>query len=178
MCELPVINGCCTIPLTRGQNVLVSSADWRRFSVHRWCVCVDGYAGRKKWAWGKSSGTSVLLHREVAMASLGSIPAKHVVDHINRDTFDCRRENIRFVTRTGNRANSAKTLKPTTSRYKGVYRHQIARKWVAQIKIQGRSHYLGLHASEKSAAKAYNSAALKLFGPTAKLNDISEKRTG
>lgn len=44
----------------------------------------------------------------------------NIIDHINQDKLDNRKENLRETTRSGNRNNISKTNAPTSSQYKGV----------------------------------------------------------
>lgn len=54
--------------------------------------------------------------------------------------------------------------KPPTSKYKGVSWYKRYKKWMAQIKVQGKSHYLGIFENEVDAAVAYDEASLKHHG--------------
>jgi hypothetical protein len=56
------------------------------------------------------------------------------------------------------------------SRYKGVYWNQKSRKWQARISVRNRLRELGLYEAEVNAAKAYNLAARRFRGRSAKLN--------
>ena len=59
-----------------------------------------------------------------------------------------------------------------SSKYKGVSWHSKNKKWVATIYAFREKIYLGSFQEELIAAKAYNKAAIKLFGKYAKLNEI------
>lgn len=88
-----------------------------------------------------------------------------LTDHRNRDTTDNRRANLRPATYQQNRANSG----PNKGRqYKGVYRH--GNRYKAQIKVSGRTIYLGLRVSQEEAARLYDQAARKHFGAYAGTN--------
>lgn len=104
------------------------------------------------------------LHRVILDARVGQI-----VDHINGNGLDCRRENLRLTDLTGNARNKRK-LKPGTSRFKGVSFHKKAQKWSAQIKAHGKKYHLGLFLNEEDAAAAYDAAAVRLFSDFAKTN--------
>jgi uncharacterized protein len=57
-----------------------------------------------------------------------------------------------------------------SSKFKGVSSHKASGKWSAQIKIDGENKYLGLFTDEIEAALAYDSAAIKAWGPEAYTN--------
>lgn len=46
-----------------------------------------------------------------------------------------------------------------TSKPKGVYRTSWGNRWFAQIRRNGKLHYLGTYEDEEKAAAAYESAA-------------------
>lgn len=92
-----------------------------------------------------------------------------VVDHINRDTKDNRRVNLRFATNQENTRNIS-MQKNNTSGYKGVHRHYG--KWQVEIKVDYKKIRLGRFTDIRDAARCYNEAALKYFGEFASLNDV------
>lgn len=85
------------------------------------------------------------------------------VDHINRDVFDARRKNLRYVTRSQNMMNATK-YKSNTSGHRGVTWNKPAKKWIASIRIDRKLRHLGCFTNKEDAAKAYLTAAKKLFG--------------
>lgn len=94
------------------------------------------------------------VHQLVAMAFLNHKPCgmKLVVDHINDIKTDNRLINLMLVT---NRENSYKTQKNYSSKYKGVYWHKKANKWMSYIYIDGKREYLGLYNDENEASLVY-----------------------
>jgi EREBP-like factor len=54
--------------------------------------------------------------------------------------------------------------------YRGVYQTSWGNTWQAVIQKNGKRHYLGAFKNEESAARAYDRAALSLYGSTATLN--------
>lgn len=153
------------ILLTRGKVAIVDDDDFIRLLKYKWHCNNSGYAARRG---KKDEKALVLLHHEV----LG-IPQNGLeIDHINRNRLDNRKCNLRFVSRTQNCANRAKTTNKTSSVYKGVYFEKDSACWKSVIEINGRKRTLGRFKSETEAAQTYNMAALSFFGKYANLNLI------
>jgi hypothetical protein len=125
---------------------------------------------------GRYSFCPVSMHRLIMNAKPGD-----VVDHINGNPLDNRKENLRLVTNQQNSWNSrgAKTFngKPTSSRFKGVYKKICKYRgepryeyWVAKIGYNGREYTVGHFNDEVEAACMYDLAAQNYFGDYARLN--------
>lgn len=108
----------------------------------------------------------LLMHREVLQAQSGSI-----VDHVNRNGLDNRRQNLRFVTNSQNCWNRI-GVQNTTSKYKGVSWDRRRIKWRAKIVHNGKIYHIGRFDSEEEAALAYNKKAIELYGEYACLNIV------
>jgi hypothetical protein len=96
------------------------------------------------------------------------------VGHGNDDALDCRRANL-VVTTVAQRCYRKRKIqsvngKPVSSQFKGVSWHKGGGKWIAMIHCGGTTRYLGLHAREEDAARAYDCAARELFGDHARFN--------
>jgi hypothetical protein len=91
------------------------------------------------------------------------------IDHINKTKTDNRICNLRDVSRSQNNMNG-KSAKGSTSKYLGVCWNANAGKWVAQITKDYKHKYLGLFSDEIDAAKAYDKAAIEMFGDHARPN--------
>lgn len=152
------------IQLTKGKVALVDDEDYEMLIGLgvRWCVN-DGYAFNR--VYGR-------MHR-----FLVSAPKDTMVDHINGDKLDNRKENLRFATNSQNQAN--RKVARGVSKFKGVTwqkrTYDASRGyWKAQIVVNGELHYLGKYDTDLEAAKAYNEAAERFFGGFAYLNDLSQ----
>jgi hypothetical protein len=88
-------------------------------------------------------------------------------DHHNHNGLDCRRRNLRVVTRRQNLWNQ-QPIRGGTSQYKGVSSKRS--RWRARITIGGRQVSLGSYMEEIDAAIAYDIAASEAFGEYACLN--------
>lgn len=65
-------------------------------------------------------------------------------------------DNCRWVTHSINNQNTRKINIRNTSGYRGVCWHKKAEKWMAQIKVNDKSVYLGLYNTALEGAKAYD----------------------
>ena len=72
------------------------------------------------------------------------------IDHINGIRDDNRLINLRNVTTITNSRNKRK-LDANTSGQTGVYKHTTSNKWVAEIKVNQKTIYLGFYATKKEA---------------------------
>ena len=102
------------------------------------------------------------VHKLVAMAFLGHVPCgyKIVVNHINFIRHDNRAENLELDT---NRNNSNQKHLKSSSEYTGVSWHKRSNKWMATIRISGKSKYLGLFTDDLEASKAYEKALSEII---------------
>ena len=66
---------------------------------------------------GKVRQTSMLWHRVIAMTWIENPNNLPQIDHINRDKYDNRVENLRWVSAQENQANTVRTGKAKHSRY-------------------------------------------------------------
>lgn len=102
------------------------------------------------------------------------IPRGMVVDHIDGDTYNNQRKNLRHCTHSQNLMNRKKTSrearKSPQSRFKGVSASRA--KWEGRISIEGQRVRIGRFETEIEAAMAYNQAALKYYGEFARLNIV------
>lgn len=116
--------------------------------------------------------TYYYAHRLIWIYHYGEVPL--IIDHINGDRSDNRIENLRIANTQQNGGNRFGT-KESRSKYKGVVSQEARSKknpWKATIKYDGKTIHLGCYKTEEEAAMVYDSAAIRLFGPFAKTNQI------
>ena len=87
----------------------------------------------------------------------------NVIDHINGDRKDNRKDNLRFVDRTQNNMNR-KIQKNNTSGTTGVYWNKQKNKWTSQIMKYGEVYYLGSFNNIEDAISARKAGEEKYFG--------------
>lgn len=162
----PGPDGTMLVPSNSGRFAIIDEDDAHIVDPYRWCCDSLGYFRRKRRAGEGKGFSSVLMHREILNA-----PAGVDVDHINGDPSDNRRANLRVATRSQNRVNTG-LQSNNTSGYKGVSWRVKHQKWQAAIsRIEPRGmRFLGHFDSAIEAARAYDAAAIELYGEFARLN--------
>lgn len=151
------------IPLTQGKFAVVDDADYEWLNQWKW------YALKSRntyYACRRIGSKKIYLHRIIM-----DTPPGMEADHRDHNGLNCVRTNMRNCTHAENLRNQL-SGKGGTSKYKGVYWHWAARKWMARICHNGRLIYLGYYESEEAAARAYNKKAEELFGEFACLNIV------
>jgi len=156
------------IELTRGYSTMIDDADFEMVSKSKWYYGGRGYAVRSH---GKGhERVTLMLHRLL----LGLVPGdERQADHVNGDKLDNRRINLRVCTQAENlrncglRADNISGLKGVFFKKDKIYKNP----WVAQIRKGGKQHHIGVFATKEEAALAYDTAAKKLHGTFARLND-------
>ena len=102
----------------------------------------------------------VLLHREIL--GLPRIFDGRMVDHIDRNGLNNRRNNLRIVNHAENMQNRPSHA-GSSSRYRGVYWDRSRQKWRAKIVLQGKTIRLGRFDSEDEAGAVAMTARLRLM---------------
>lgn len=129
---------------THGKEFIIDTADIPNLLGLFWSITPRGYV---KHSWSRT-----FLHRHLLKA-----PDGYVVDHVNHETLDCRRTNLRSVTHTENMHN-ASLYTSNTSGVTGVGR--CGNRWRATIRAEGRDYHLGLYMNFEDAVAARRAAEL------------------
>ena len=91
--------------------------------------------------------TTLKLHRLIM-----NPPKEFVIDHINHNTLDNTKSNLRVCTHKENLENVNKYL-TNNSGYRGIYRHKKSNKWQVNIIHNSKNIYGGLFTDIKEANK-------------------------
>ena len=146
------------IPLTTpGFMALVDDEDYEEVMKYKWRVRRVRRKRRTLFyaeTGQRRRGNLTHLHRLI----MGT-PDGMDTDHLNGIGLDCRKKNLRICTR---RENGQNLHIKSTSRYPGVYQRSESCKWVARIKISGKTRYIGTFSKELEAAIAYRDAVKQL----------------
>lgn len=148
--------------------------DLPRISVFDWHIHKNGknfYAGSNLRSYPTAPG-AILLHRLITSFEWP------IVDHVNNNSLDNRKINLRRASIKENCRNGVSL--DLSSGYKGVQLSRDTRRakpFSAKIKVDGKYQYLGRFATAQEGALAYNEAAVKYFGEFACLNVIEDSPT-
>lgn len=121
--------------------------DFERVSKYQWYF--DRYV--RNWKIGS-------LHRFIV-----NCPNDKVVDHINGNSLDNRRENLRITDIRHNSINK-KVMGNSKSGITGVTWNKYHKKWRATIVVDGKCKYLGYFDSIEEASKVRKEAEINYFG--------------
>lgn len=163
------------IDLGKGYVAIIDDADADLVAGYKWYPMHtrDGKVYGAGWKHMPPGRFFVHLHRLIANAQPGEI-----IDHIDRNPLNCRRGNLRRVTRQQSIWNQGPAHRRCTSKYKGVWLWRPNGRFVAKISYNGKRIHIGYFDSEEAAARAYNAKAVELFGEFAYLNPIPEAEGG
>jgi hypothetical protein len=140
------------IPLSQSQVVLVDDADYPLLSDFKWCYRSErdgrqGYAVRHVKVEGKDR--LAYLHREIMQP-----PEGMEVSYLNHDRLDCRRENLRVVSKQEARQHH-RVRRDSQSGVKGVRYNPESETWSAYVYRHGNAYHVGTFPYQHQAERAY-----------------------
>lgn len=156
------------IKLTNSDNfILIDDEDFNLVKKYKWRENKRGKKSNTSYAETMINNKNQSVHRLI----LGITDSKVFVDHINHNGLDNRKINLRLVTHQQNIMNSSGYRKvDKSSKYRGVTFDKERKKWMAKIRFNYRTIFLGRFDKEIDAAKKYDEFALLFFKNFANLN--------
>ena len=136
------------------KQFIFDADDYEKVSKYHWYEESNGYIRSS----GKKKENRILLHRLIM-----GFPEDIGIDHINHNTFDNRKSNLRIATTSQNAMNSIKRSN-NTSGVTGVVWIKNRNNWKAEIKANDETIYLGIYDKFEDAVKARKEAEDKYFG--------------
>ena len=120
---------------------IIDDIDYLKIASIKWYLHSSGYI---------KSSKGYIHHLIIGKPSKG-----YEVDHINRNKFDNRKENLRFLTIAENRKNKGKYKRtPSISgKYKYAYWNCTKTRFQSRIRINNKSIYLGTYNTAYQANK-------------------------
>lgn len=135
------------------KEVTIDDADYELVSSYRWRLSNTGYAVVGM----RNNGIYKVLqmHRLI-----NATPDNMQTDHINHNTLDNRKSNLRTVTASQNQLNRV-LQSNNRSGYTGVRWNKKDRRWIAFISKEGKRTHLGSFTSLNKAIMIREKARLK-----------------
>jgi len=163
------------IKSTNGHDIKVDNEDFEWLNQWRWNV--------NKWKKYKSVQRSI-WHKDTKKKDVVKMsrqimrfPKGMHVDHVNHNTLDNRRCNLRVCTMNQNNKNYPKPCTNTLG-YKGIHfakrNYHLKKPWYSLIRVDSKTIYLGYYKTAKKAHEAYCEAALKYHGEFANFGENRE----
>ena len=139
------------IILKHGEVAIVDEDSYEMLSKYSW------YSVKSRGALYAKSGKNTRMHRLILNIS----DSKLVVDHINGNGLDNRKQNLRVISSSENVKNRQRSS--VGKRCPGVYK--VYNKWRAEVTVNYKNCYLGMHASEEEAINAINKFRISIGRP-------------
>ena len=159
-----------TLILTQGQVALVDDEDFEKLSKWKWTAYRGHHTWYAKRAYGfpsngksKTRTRTISMHRQIMGLKYGDT---RMVDHINHNGTDNRKENLRLCDNSKNFQNQISRR----AKYKGINFMPKLGKWRARICLNRKQVHIGLYLTDIEAAQAYDREAKKIFKEFAHLN--------
>lgn len=157
------------IPLSKGKEAIVDDEDYAWISEKNWHANPVGRNKEYFYAYRNAYHRSPMaMHRDI----MGD-PKGMIVDHINGNTLDNRRANLRLCTKSENKRNSYKCIRATRGKlFKGVYQDKrYPNTYFAAVYVDGKKiTKRGNYRTPEEAARAYDRLATLHYGEFANLN--------
>jgi hypothetical protein len=150
------------IPLTQGKVAIVSDEDYDFLMQFKWYVANIKGEWRAMRASRKPNRERTVQYMHRVIVERMGIKAP-TTDHIDRDTLNNRRENLRGATSSQNGHNQG-IAKNNTSGYTGVCWNKREGRWQAVVGHLNRKHFLGHFDDPAVASERYQEKKRELAG--------------
>lgn len=149
------LTGCFGVGISsNGRKFYFDLEDYEKIKEYCWCVGADGRVHTNT-----GEGKQLRMHKII----MDDIPSNIIIDHINRQPWDNRKENLRTATKTQNNMN-ADRKKTNTSGVTGLSWVKENKRWDAYLGVNGKRIKLGYFVDKKEAVKARLEAEMKYYG--------------
>lgn len=141
---------------SKGEKFYFDSEDYEKIKDYCWFIDNRGYVLTNSF--GEKPHRMIQMHR-----LLTDFPEGKDVDHINHDTVDNRKKNLRICSHGDNQKNMKLALDNTTG-VTGVYRDKARGYWLSCIQSDNKTIHLGRFTDFDDAVKARKEAEKIYFG--------------
>jgi len=159
------------IKLTKNKFTIVDDEDYEKLRLYTWHATPvrkghKGFYATTNVKISHNKYKKSRMHREIMQPQTGM-----VIDHIDGDSLNNQRSNLRICTVSENVRNCS-LYKTNTSGFKGVHWNQKKKRWVARVRLNGKAVLNKMFVEKIDAVKAYNEKAKEYFGEFARINSL------
>lgn len=149
----PITLDDCTliVPLTQNRYAFIDSEDFDKIKDHSWCL-----GPRGEYAQTNINRIPVKMHRLIL-----DFPEQEI-DHINGNSLDNRKQNLRVCDHVQNSKNKMK-YKNNTSGFKGVYFSKTLNKFITYVTNNYKKIYFGMFNTAEEALIVYKNKSQELY---------------
>lgn len=147
------------IPITQNKSTIVDDEDYVFLSQYKWRAIKSQnhyYVGKSEKRKRDKPRKLTLMHRLIMCSRDGE-----QVDHINGDSLDNQKHNLRLCTQGQNLFNKNK-YKNNKTGFKGI--SVRGKKWRVQVQANKKQHIVGHFNTINEAIAAYNAVSKKIHG--------------
>ena len=142
---------------SKNEIFIFDKEDYDKIKNYCWSI-THNKKGGYVMAYDSNLKKKIMLHRLII-----NCPPNMMVDHINHNKADNRKENLRLCNNQQNSMNH-KISKRNTSGYTGVHWSNKSQKWESTLFENGNHHYLGRYDDIEEAVRVRREAELDYFG--------------
>lgn len=139
---------------TKGEKFYIDKEDLNKIKPYTWSINDNGYLR------ANIKGKNIRMHRFIL--DLVDYDKNLIIDHINHNTYDNRKINLRIATSTQNTCNTS-LRRNNKSGVTGVSWDNRCKKWEAKISIKKKYTHIGYFENFDDAVKARKEAEEKYY---------------
>jgi len=162
--EIKILGEISIIYTKENFKIIIDTEDLCKVKNMYWRIGSKGYAICDKTI--NKKNIRIMMHRLIV-----NTPEGLYTDHINHNTLDNRKCNLRICNKSQNAMN-ATFNKKCKSKVRGVDYHIRDKAWRARITVYGKTLELGLFKNKNDAIKARKDAEILYFGDYAFNNTL------
>jgi hypothetical protein len=153
--------------------VQIDDGDFELVSKYKWYISNSKAQPDKLYIYPTTGRPPLAMHRLI----MGVTDTMLYVDHIDRNTLNNQRSNLRICSPSENQFNQGPHKRNTTG-FKGVCFNSRTQKYIAQIAYKKKDIYGGLFDTPEQAALKYNELAKLYHGEFAFQNVVRQEHNG
>lgn len=150
------------------ENIFVDTEDVKLLSQYTWRIN-NGYAVSQVKDQATKKYNRIYMHR-LLLNPLDDV----LIDHMDTDRSNNRKQNLRLCNEVQNNSNRSKSNNNINNKFKRVRFREFLNAWEVQISANGKQYNIGTFSNELAGANAYNFYAKLIHGEFANLNEVEQ----